>query len=235
MKTATDVVRYSVSGLAAAVLAFLAVVVALSVDGLDVSGLSLRSEAVILFYLLFWVLYVLIYVVWTLQVYQSLRGPALAAQVRREVSVQNRWWVRAFGLSGATNFAVTAAAFAISLTVVLAQTDVVRQSLLYLALGVIAVAASWVFMVFAFAAAYMHLNVLAAESRHIRFHSEPPEEFDDYLTLAVLASTMAAGISAQIRTKAAWRQVRTNVVVAFAFNSLVLAMIVSVVISALSR
>ena len=85
------------------------------------------------------------------------------------------------------------------------------------------------------AAAYMHLNVLGVEKRHIRFHSEPPEEFDEYLTMAVLASTMAAGISAQINTKAAWRQVRTNVVVAFGFNSLVLGMIVSVVISALTR
>ncbi|HJH13146.1 MAG TPA: hypothetical protein K8U86_05790 [Brevibacterium ravenspurgense] len=45
----------------------------------------------------------------------------------------------------------------------------------------------------------------------------------------------ASGVSAEIRTKAAWRQVRTNVAVAFGFNSLVLAMIVSVVISALTR
>ena len=90
-------------------------------------------------------------------------------------------------------------------------------------------------MVLAFASAYMHLNVPDADKRHIRFHSEPPEDFDDYLTLAVLASTMAAGFSAEIRTKAAWKQVRTNVVVAFGFNSLVLAMIVSVVISALTR
>ena len=235
MKTSTDVVRYSVSTAAATLLTLLIETAGILLLRPDSTDGSLRTELVVLFYLLFWNLFVLIYVTWTIRSYKLLRGPALIDQVRREVRVQSRWWARAFGFSGATNFAVTAAAFAIFLTVVLAQTEVVRQSLLYLALGVLAVAASWVFMVFAFAAAYMHLNVLAAESRHIRFHSEPPEEFDDYLTLAVLASTMAAGISAQIRTKAAWKQVRTNVVVAFAFNSLVLAMIVSVVISALSR
>lgn len=235
MKTSTDVVRYSVSTAAATLLTLLIETAGILLLRPDSTDGSLRAELVVLFYLLFWNLFVLIYVTWTIRSYKPLRGSALIDQVRREVRVQSRWWARAFGFSGATNFAVTAAAFAIFLTVVLAQTEVVRQSLLCLALGVLAVAASWVFMVFAFAAAYMHLNVPAVERRHIRFHSEPPEEFDDYLTLAVLASTMAAGISAQIRTKAAWRQVRTNVVVAFGFNSLVLAMIVSVVISALSR
>lgn len=235
MTTATDIVRYSVSTAAAILLAMLIETAWVLLLRPNSTGGSLQTELLVLFYLVFWNLFVLIYVTWTIRSYKSLRGSALIGQVRREVRVQGRWWARALGFSGATNFAVTAAAFAIFLTVVLAQTEMVRQSPLYLALGVVAVAASWVFMVLAFASAYMHLNVLAVERRHIDFHSEPPEEFDDYLTLAVLVSTMAAGVSAEVRTKAAWRQVRTNVVVAFGFNSLVLAMIVSVVISALTR
>lgn len=195
MTTATDIVRYSVSTAVAILLAMLIATAWVLLLRPNSTGGSLQTELLVLFYLVFWNLFVLIYVTWTIRSYKSLRGSALIGQVRREVRVQGRWWARALGFSGATNFAVTAAAFAIFLTVVLAQTEMVRQSPLYLALGVVAVAASWVFMVLAF----------------------------------------ASGVSAEIRTKAAWRQVRTNVVVAFGFNSLVLAMIVSVVISALTR
>lgn len=235
MKTATDAVRYSVSTVSAILLTLLIETAWILLLRPDSTGRLLSTELLVLFYLLFWNFFVIIYVTWTIRCYKPLNGSALIGQVRREVRVQKRWWARALGFTGATNFAVTAAAFAIFLTVVLAQTEVVRQSPLYLALGIVAVAAAWAFMVLAFASAYMHLNVPDADKRHIRFHSEPPEDFDDYLTLAVLASTMAAGFSAEIRTKAAWKQVRTNVVVAFGFNSLVLAMIVSVVISALTR
>ena len=235
MKSATDAVRYFVSTVSAILLTVLIETAWVYLLRPDPTGRSLRTELLVLFYLLFWNLFVIIYVSWTMRCYKPLSGSALIGQVRREVRTQKRWWARALGFNGATNFAVTAAAFAIFLTVVLAQTEMVRQSPLYLALGLHAVAAAWVLMIFAFAAAYMHLNLPDAEKRHIRFHGEPPEDFDDYLTLAVLASTMAAGLSAEIRTKAAWKQMRTNVIVAFGFNSLVLAMIVSVTISALTR
>ena len=55
--------------------------------------------------LVFWNLFVLIYVTWTIRSYKLLRGPALIVQVRREVRLQSRWWARALGFSGATNFA----------------------------------------------------------------------------------------------------------------------------------
>lgn len=231
LKTATDVTRYSISNLVAMVVASVVVIG----SGPDLTAVSALSQVLIQFYLVFWILFAGTYILWTTIVYRSLRGSALAVQIRREVAVQKRWWVRALGFAGSTNFAITAAIFAIFLTVVLAQTEVVRQSPTYLILGLVSVAASWVFMVYSFASGYMHLNVPADAGQHIRFHSEPPEEFDDYLTLSVLVSTMAVALSADIRSKAAWKKVRANVIIGFAFNSLVLAMIVSVVISALSR
>lgn len=191
LKTATDAVRFAFSTISAILLTLLIETGWVLLLHPDPTGRSLQAELLVFFYLLFWNFFVIIYVTWTIRCYKSLSESALIGQVRREVRVQKRWWARALGVTGATNFAVTAAAFAIFLTVVLAQTEMVRQSLLYLALGIVAVAAAWVFMIFAFAAAYMHLNVPDAEKRHIRFHSEPPEDFDDYLTLAVLASTMA--------------------------------------------
>ena len=127
MKTATDAVRYSVSTVSAILLTLLIETAWILLLRPDSTGRSLSTELLVLFYLLFWNFFVIIYVTWTIRCYKPLNGSALIGQVRREVRVQKRWWARALGFTGATNFAVTAAAFAIFLTVVLAQTEVVRQ------------------------------------------------------------------------------------------------------------
>lgn len=57
--------------------------------------------------------------------------------------------------------------------------------------------------------------------------------FADYLTLAVLLSTMAATVSARVRSRKAWTLVRINVVFAFAFNSVIVAMMVSLLFGGL--
>lgn len=54
-----------------------------------------------------------------------------------------------------------------------------------------------------------------------------------YLTLAVLLPTMAATVSAKIRSRKAWTLVRVNVIFAFAFNSVIVAMMVSLLFGGL--
>lgn len=91
-------------------------------------------------------------------------------------------------------------------------------------------------MVYSFALTYMRVDAGSpadTDSKMI-FHGEPPTEFADYLTLAVLASTMAATISATIRSRRAWRVIRTNVVLAFVFNSVIIAMMVSLLFGGLA-
>jgi len=55
----------------------------------------------------------------------------------------------------------------------------------------------------------------------------------DDVTFAVLISTMAATTSADITSRIAWRAVRTNVVIAFVFNSVIIAMMVSLLFGGL--
>jgi len=89
-------------------------------------------------------------------------------------------------------------------------------------------------MVYAFAQAYLYLATEPTDVAHLQFaHAEEPR-FGDYVTLAVLVSTMAATVSAQLTSRAAWRLVRVNVVIAFAFNSVIIAMVVSLLFAGLT-
>jgi uncharacterized membrane protein len=65
----------------------------------------------------------------------------------------------------------------------------------------------------------------------MELEGEPP--FADYLTLAVLMSATAATVSAQIRSREAWSLVRVHVLLAFTFNSVVVAMMVSLLFGGL--
>ncbi|WP_241211330.1 hypothetical protein [Brevibacterium aurantiacum] len=60
-----------------------------------------------------------------------------------------------------------------------------------------------------------------------------PEEraFGDYLTFAVLSSTMTAALPGRAITREGWKMVRSNVIVAFVFNSVVVATLVSMFLS----
>ena len=60
---------------------------------------------------------------------------------------------------------------------------------------------------------------------------DAPREFGDYLTCSVLSSTMPAALPGRAVSRRAWRMVRTNVIVAFAFNFVVVATLVSMILS----
>ena len=60
---------------------------------------------------------------------------------------------------------------------------------------------------------------------------DAPREFGDYLTCSVLSSTMTAALPGRAVSRKAWRMVRANVIVAFAFNSVVVATLVSMILS----
>lgn len=90
-------------------------------------------------------------------------------------------------------------------------------------------------MVYAFALQYLRLDAgrRADGERHLVVDVEGDPQFGDYLTLAVLLSAMAATVSGHLRSRAAWTLARTHVLLAFAFNSVVVAMMVSLLFGGL--
>ncbi|RMI02076.1 DUF1345 domain-containing protein [Cellulomonas triticagri] len=186
------------------------------------------------YFLVTWPVFVLIYLAWTHVAYAR-RGPrALESSTRRERTLSRRWWNWLLGYGGAANWTLLAALAAVLVTVAVAQDPGYREDWRYIVLGLICVASSWAAMVYAFALQYLRLDAgVAEEQRAVRMEAEGDPRFDDYLTLAVLLSTMAATVSARVRTREGWGLVRLNVLFAFAFNSVIVAMMVSLLFGGL--
>lgn len=199
------------------------------------SGASDGASTAVVTYLAFWPVFVVVYLVWTHLTYAR-RGPrALVASTQREAALSRRWWTRLLGYGGASSWTLAAAVVAVVVTVLIAQDPVYRRDWLYVGLGLLCVACSWALMAYAFALQYLRLDSgrRADGTRHVVMELEGDPEFADYLTLAVLLSAMAATVSAQIRSREAWSIVRAHVLLAFTFNSVVVAMMVSLLFGGL--
>jgi uncharacterized membrane protein len=186
-------------------------------------------------YLSAWPSFAVIYIFWTHLAYSNNGPRALGSRARREAQVQRRWWSSLIGYGGASSWTLTAAFAAVFLTVAIAQNAAFRSDLLYVALGLLCVACSWALMVYSFALQYLRLDASSTDggTPHIGMGLEGGARFSDYLTLAILLSTMAATVSATIHTREAWFLVRTNVLFAFTFNSVIVAMVVSLLLGGL--
>lgn len=186
------------------------------------------------FYLAAWPAFVAMYLVWTHVVY-SQRGPrALTTVARQETRSLRNVWMRILGYGGASNWALIGAMIAVVLTVVVAQNPAFRDDWVFILLGLLTVASSWALMVYSFALEYLRLAAVRDEhgaSIELKVDGDPL--FTDYLTLAILLSTMAATVSAVIRSRRAWTLVRINVLFAFTFNSVIVAMMVSLLFGGL--
>lgn len=225
----------------------IAIAVGLAVAALLRDALSLTvarelSGLLILFYLAAWPTFVAVYLLWTHAVYSRLDPNGIAAATRRERVSRDRWWSKVFGYGGASSWTLTGALAAVVLTVVIAQNPVFSGDWVFIVLGLLTVASSWALMVYSFALDYLRLagtldsdeaEADADAHQHIELSVEGPPTFTDYLTLAVLLSTMAATVSAEIRSRRAWTLVRVNVIFAFAFNSVIVAMMVSLLFGGL--
>lgn len=230
----SDTARANWSFAAAGVLGLVASVpltVSSGREGLDGEGLY---QVLTFYYLVTWPLFVGTYLLWTHLTYSRFSPSALDDDARRETVLHRRWYSRLLGYGSATSWTMSAAFVAVVITVVVTQTPVL-QGTGYVLLSLLAVASSWALMVYSFALAYVRLNAATPGTggRHVDLHVEDAAEFGDYLTLALLLSTMAATISASIKTREAWRLVRANVVLAFVFNSVILAMVISLLFGGL--
>ena len=191
------------------------------------------DQILVTIYVLAWPLYTVIYVGWSTHVYSHLDPVSLRQATAEDGRTERRLVPRLLGGSGATASTISAAGLAVIVTVLIAQRPEFRTDGIYVVAALVTVASSWVLLVFSFAQSYLRLGSEGDEQTHLRFHFPETARFGDYLTLAALLSTMAATVPADITSRGAWRLVRTNVVIAFAFNSVIIAMMVSLVFGGL--
>ena len=195
--------------------------------------LSLPYEVLNLF-LVFWPLFALTYLLWTHAGLRDLDETELIVHSRWATANRRRWWSKRFGMGGAVSWATMAAFFAFILNIFLVTSGSSASIGISAALGIANVIASWAVLVYSFALEFMRLDLSGGGSpgeRQLEFEMEGPREFGDYLTFSVLSSTMTAALPGRAVSRKAWRLVRTNVIVAFAFNSVVVATLVSMILS----
>ncbi|NLE96574.1 MAG: DUF1345 domain-containing protein [Propionibacterium sp.] len=228
-KLTDDLVRIYVStfaSLAAVTLGFLPA--ALGLRDTVAPGQSyvqvLVDELLVPYYLLLWVVGALLYIVLTHVAFTRL--PADVVQgIASGQHEKFSWWQKAMGASGAASLSVQAAVMSTLLTLLVSQTDQYRGSIWIITLGLASVAGSWAMMVYSYA---LHYYRLWASGEAVELDDAQPR-FDDFLTLSILTATLH-GADTKWRSGRARRSLRTQVVLAFVFNTVVIAMTVSLIL-----
>ncbi len=221
---ASDVVR-SFAGLSVIVVAAIALPELLQALGLADSDLVLIAGS------LFggWVLFAVAYIVMTLAVF----GPADAdrfAHIVRATTPQPGWrtviWVANGG--GAVSWAITGSFFAILSVVLLVTEQTLLSEPLMVALAVAVVVLSWVLILVAYAVRFAREHL---RSGGVAFGGDEPPRFADFLYLAVQIATTFASSDVQLTTRRMRGIVAIHSIVAFAFNTVIVALLVATLIN----
>lgn len=137
----------------------------------------------------------------------------------------HRWWRSG---NDAPSWSVQVSVLALIVVALIMVTPALRESqgLLFAALAM--VASSWANVVVMYAVHYARLDT---EHPGLRFSGDEPRRFVDYLYLAVAVQTTFGTTDVEVRTQRFRRTTLTHAVLAFVFNSVIVAMIVSLLLS----
>lgn len=177
-------------------------------------------------FLVFWVLFSAVHVALTHRVFARMTPSELRRAAGAQRQVKRSWWRSLLGDVSAESWTIQGALVAAVGVLAIAQTDQFRGSVWMLLLGLAASAGSWTLMVFQFAIRYLRIDVGRAA---LEFDLLGEPRFQDYLTLSVLTSTMS-GSGVRCRTSTSWTAMRTHSLLAFAFNTVIVAMTVSLLV-----
>ena len=145
---------------------------------------------------------------------------------RRTESTLRRgvWWRRWLQAGAGAEVAVTFSALALLAAVGLAATDVSSTSVGFTAVTAAVVVSAWVTVVVAYAADYARRDCAAGG---LEWPGEAPRGFGDYLYFSAAVSTTFGTTDVTVTAAAVRRVVLGHALLAFAFNTVVLAMLVS--------
>ncbi|MEJ6549972.1 DUF1345 domain-containing protein [Corynebacterium sp. USCH3] len=230
----SDLFRANVSALAALATSAVAVVLAFLLT--DAPPAEWTIPLSILIFLVYWLSFATFYLWWTHRVYSTADVPAVREVAVRDRKTRRTWAGRISGLTGPTDWTTAAAMMAVVVTVGIALSPGARENPVIILLGLSTVASSWALMVYSFALDYMQVTVLQepTETPHIAFGFSDEPTFSDYLSFSVMVSAMAFAAPAEVTSRRMWRKLRSHVLLAFIFNTVIVAMMVSLLFGGLT-
>ena len=231
----SEVLRSTLAGLLA-----MAIIVPLwSVDIIDHTSASAQgvptqwndllhaAEAAVL--MIAWITFAGFYLGMTHIAFSHLPHSALhtvaARQYQRKISLLDQLK----GAFTAEQLTIGAAGMAALFSILIAQSGEFRNSAPMIVLGLLTVACAWGLKVTSFALQYMRMH---AVGEPIDFPLDEQPVFSDYITLAVLTSTLH-GHNVEFRSSRGWKVQRRHTMLAFGFNTIILAMTISLLFGGL--
>jgi uncharacterized membrane protein len=175
-----------------------------------------------------WAAFCAIFTVLTMVAFRRADGPTLTRWLRATRGPSERgariWW--SINGGGAVWWALAGATFTMYALVSLATSPTIAPALV-IWMGVSVVVGSAVVIVVSFAVLYARTD---AESGGFDFPGGTPPRFADYVYLAIQVSTTFGGSDVDLTTTRARRVVSLQSVIAFTFNTVLVALFVSVLL-----
>lgn len=186
--------------------------------------------------LMLWTVFCVAYLALTVVVFKNLNsGPFHLAVAKPKKSKRNPV-TRALSMGGSLSWALQGSLVAIVAVLVVSVRPPSEQSDALKILAVCCVISSWLLVMVSQALAYARLGARARAGETdvespLTFRGTPAADFSDYLTLAATVSSALAPQGVEVSGRQARSVVRTHTVLAFIFNSVVLAVLVSMLIT----
>lgn len=195
-----------------------------------------RTMAMVQMLLILWTIFCVTYLALTVVAFKRLySGPFLMA-VAKPKKIKRNPVARALSLGGSLSWALQGSLVAVGAVLVVSVRPPAEQSDALKILAVLCVVSSWLLVMVSQALAYARLGAEARAGETdvenpLEFRGTPAADFSDYLTLAATVSSSLAPQGVEITGRQARSVVRTHTVLAFIFNSVVLAVLVSMLIT----
>ena len=151
----------------------------------------------------------------------------LVATTPSETSRRSRFWHAVNG-GGSASWAIYASVIAVLVVVLLSTNSEFRSSALVVWSGVAVVVGAWFITVTAYAVGYARQWAIAGG---LEFPGDTPPRFSDFVYLAVQVSTTFSSSDVAITDTRMRRIVTSNSLVSFCFNTVIVALLVSVLLA----
>lgn len=224
---ASDVPRGLISMVPAVILTFAGQFVLILVMEIDLLQLTAASV------LLFWAVYCVSAIVVTLTVFGRVDADELSRRMRATAPPTGRLrhilWASMGG--GAVSWAITGSSFAILAVIYMALNPRVAASPAVTWCAVAAVAGSWAVTMLSYAVRIARENVLRGGAE---FPGDEAPRFSDYLYLAAQLGTTFGGSDVSFTKRSMRRIVTGDSIISFTFNTVIVALLVSVLIARVS-
>ena len=173
-------------------------------------------------------LFVLVYVLLTWRVFARLDAAVFAARMASRAELRRPGMQRLMPWGDGPSFAISAALTAFAVVLIVPHIDAIRlDDWLLVPVSLTILIACWGLSVLSYALHYAQHDMA---SPGLQFPGDRTRAFEDYVYFAIGVATTLGTTDVTVATPAMRRIVNLNVVIAFLFNSVVVALLASILI-----